>query len=140
MSVILQLPAYYCQMRRLRAAWSRTTPSIRLLLTTVWSWTSHQSTRCITPSHTTLVLTCQCGVFGVRPHTGRCAESLDDTVQMHVDGVVGVLTHCKYSRRSFFHFLGHLNFCQTDPVAGNCSNAMQRRNTESTLKHFSLIK
>ena len=26
---------------------------------------------------------------------------------------------CKYSRLSFFNFLGHLSFVKADPVAGN---------------------
>lgn len=28
---------------------------------------------------------------------------------------------CKYSRLSFFNFLGHLSFVKADPVAGNCT-------------------
>lgn len=42
---------------------------------------------------------------------------------------------CKYSRLSFFNFLGHLSFVKADPVAGNCTiqYAMQWR---SGAEHF----
>lgn len=56
----------------------------------------------------------------------------------NTQGCCGSYMPCKYSRLSFFNFLGHLSFVKADPVAGNCAvqYAMQWKSVaQSTLNY-----